>query len=224
MSAPRMAARAAQDYHVAMSQLPSPFDFDVAEQAQFRDRFRAVFGAPGAADDPGRIAIDWMVSPVGPLLLGATQEAVVLVEFSDTDRLQTQAERLRKHFGRSFVHAPDHPLLRELRRQLEEYFAGQRRDFQLPLRYEGSSFQQRVWAALQQIPYGQTCSYGALARQLGDPKATRAVGAANGANPIAIVIPCHRVVNSSGELGGYGGGLWRKQVLLDLEQGQQRLF
>jgi AraC family transcriptional regulator of adaptative response/methylated-DNA-[protein]-cysteine methyltransferase len=218
----RMAARTLQDYHDAMAQLLSPFDD--AEQAQFRDRFAAVFGAPGAASDPGCIAIDWMASPVGPLLLGAAQDTVVLVEYSDPDRLQIQAERLRKQFARPFVHAPEHSLLGELRRQLEEYFAGQRRDFQLPLRYEGSSFQERVWSALRQIPYGETCSYGALARQLGDPKATRAVGAANGANPIAIVIPCHRVVNAGGELGGYGGGLWRKQFLLDLEQGQQRLF
>lgn len=219
-----MAVLALQGYHGVMSQLPSSFDFDEAEQAEFRERFAAVFGAPGVAEEPDAIAIDWMVSLVGPLLLGATREAVVLVEYSDPDRLQTQAERLRKHFAHPFVHVPDHPLLRELRRQLDEYFAGRRRNFQLPLRYEGSSFQERVWSALQQIPYGETCSYGALARQLGDPKATRAVGAANGVNPIAIVIPCHRVVNASGELGGYGGGLWRKQVLLDLEQGQQRLF
>jgi methylated-DNA-[protein]-cysteine S-methyltransferase len=81
-----------------------------------------------------------------------------------------------------------------------------------------------VWSALREIPYGETRSYGAIARRLGDPKATRAVGLANGQNPLALVIPCHRVVNSNGDLGGYGGGRWRKQFLLDLEGGQRRLF
>ena len=94
----------------------------------------------------------------------------------------------------------------------------------MPLEYHGSEFQERVWTALQHIPYGETCSYGAIAKKLGDANAMRAVGAANGLNPIAIVIPCHRVVNANGDLGGYGGGLWRKRILLDLEQGQGRLF
>ena len=93
----------------------------------------------------------------------------------------------------------------------------------MPLLYPGTSFQQQVWLALLQIGYGQTWSYLDLARRIGDLNATRAVGMANGANPIAIVIPCHRVVNANGELGGYGGGLWRKRILLDLERGQGRL-
>jgi methylated-DNA-[protein]-cysteine S-methyltransferase len=107
--------------------------------------------------------------------------------------------------------------------QLSAYFAGQRTAFELPLAPEGTEFQRRVWAALQQIPYGQTWSYGELARHIGSPAASRAVGLANGKNPIALVIPCHRVIGSDGSLTGYGGGLERKRFLLDLETGADRL-
>jgi O-6-methylguanine DNA methyltransferase len=110
-----------------------------------------------------------------------------------------------------------------LRAQLQEYFQGRRREFTVPLNSVGSEFQQRVWAALCEIPYGETWSYLQLALRIGDALATRAVGYANGANPIAIVIPCHRVINADGGEGGYGGGLWRKRILLDLERGQGTL-
>ena len=109
------------------------------------------------------------------------------------------------------------------RGQLTEYFAGERTAFELPLRPAGGPFQLRVWEALQAIPYGETTSYGALARALGAPGAARAVGAANGANPIAIVVPCHRVIGASGALTGYAGGLACKRALLDLEVGRAAL-
>ncbi len=112
-----------------------------------------------------------------------------------------------------------HPPIREAARQLAEYFAGTRRGFQLPLHMRGTPFQLRVWAALLRIPYGETRTYGALAAQLDCPGAARAVGAANGANPLSIVVPCHRVIAAGGGLGGYGGGLERKRFLLDLESG-----
>jgi methylated-DNA-[protein]-cysteine S-methyltransferase len=105
------------------------------------------------------------------------------------------------------------------RAQLEEYFAGRRRDFDLPLSPAGTPFELEVWRALREIPYGQTVSYGALAASLGRPDAARAVGAANGRNPIAVIIPCHRVIGANGSLTGYGGGLERKRLLLDLEAG-----
>jgi len=111
-----------------------------------------------------------------------------------------------------------HPLLLETRRQLREYFDGSRREFTLPLDPVGSNFQQRVWRALIGIPYGETRSYQELAKALGNPKAVRAVGAANGRNPLPIVIPCHRVIGSDGKLVGYGGGLSVKKHLLDLER------
>ena len=113
----------------------------------------------------------------------------------------------------------ENPVLVEARAQLEAYFAGDRKDFDLPLAATGTPFQQRVWAALREIGYGETCSYGEIARRLGlPPGASRAVGAANGRNPIAIVVPCHRVIGSSGKLTGYAGGLERKERLLSLEQ------
>ena len=112
-----------------------------------------------------------------------------------------------------------HPVLAEARSQLEAYFAGDRKDFDLPLAAVGTPFQQRVWAALREIGYGETASYGEIARRLGlPPGASRAVGAANGRNPIAIVVPCHRVIGSSGKLTGYAGGLERKERLLSLER------
>jgi methylated-DNA-[protein]-cysteine S-methyltransferase len=104
-------------------------------------------------------------------------------------------------------------------RQLDEYFAGTRRTFSLDFELDGTEFQRRVWLALAEIPYGETVSYGELARAVGHPNAYRAVGSANGANPLAIILPCHRVIASDGSLGGYGGGLPTKQRLLDLERG-----
>jgi len=102
--------------------------------------------------------------------------------------------------------------------QLDDYFAGKRRDFDLPLAPAGTEFQLRVWAALREIPYGETWSYVELATRIGNPKACRAVGLANGRNPIAVIVPCHRVIGADGSLTGYGGGMERKRVLLDLER------
>lgn len=110
------------------------------------------------------------------------------------------------------------PLLEEAAWQLSEYFAGKRRDFTLPLLLKGTPFQRRVWEALRAIPYGETCSYGELAKAIGSPKACRAVGGANHKNPISIIVPCHRVVGAGGSLTGYGGGLENKRFLLDLER------
>lgn len=108
--------------------------------------------------------------------------------------------------------------LADAKRQLEEYFAGERRDFDLPIDPHGTAFQRRVWAELRRIPFGETISYGELAARIGKPTASRAVGAANGRNPLPVVVPCHRVISHDGKLGGYGGGLPTKQALLDLER------
>jgi methylated-DNA-[protein]-cysteine S-methyltransferase len=113
--------------------------------------------------------------------------------------------------------------LAEARRQVSEYLAGERTSFDLPLRMEGTPFQREVWQALTEIPYGETVSYGELARRIGRPDACRAVGLANGRNPISIVVPCHRVIGASGTLTGYGGGLGRKRFLLELEAGARQL-
>jgi len=109
------------------------------------------------------------------------------------------------------------PLLRSVIKQLGEYFDGKRKDFDIPVSAAGTVFQQSVWEKLREIPYGSTITYGELAQQIGDPDAARAVGTANGCNPISIVIPCHRVIGGNGKLVGYAGGLWRKQWLLEHE-------
>jgi O-6-methylguanine DNA methyltransferase len=205
-----------------MAKQTVPIQFDDAEQARFEAKLAASI-SDTSENGATPVTIQWVVSPVGPLLIGAMNDALVLLEFSGHEQLDVQLARIRKHFARPLIRA-DHPILQRLRIQLAEYFAGSRRDFELPLHVQGSEFQERVWSALQMIPYGETCSYGAIAKRLGDANAMRAVGAANGLNPIAIVIPCHRVVNANGELGGYGGGLWRKRILLDLERGQGNLF
>jgi AraC family transcriptional regulator, regulatory protein of adaptative response / methylated-DNA-[protein]-cysteine methyltransferase len=168
--------------------------------------------------DASGITLAYVQTPIRPLLAGATHDAICLLEFTEQPRLDAQLNAIQKRF-RTPVAEGRHPLLDILQVQLDEYFAGERRTFDIPLSYPGTPFQQNVWSALLKIPYGETCSYLTLAQRVGSPQAVRAVGQANGMNPIAIVIPCHRVVNTSGALGGYGGGLWRKQHLLDLERG-----
>ena len=166
--------------------------------------------------------IDAFDSPVGTLIAGATSTSLCLLEFADRSSVDRRLEALRKRYlGRGAVGA--NVVLQSTQAQLREYFAGARRTFDVPLEYAGTAFQQQVWAALLTIPFGRTWSYLDVAERIGDPGATRAVGMANNANPIAILIPCHRVINAGGELGGYGGGLWRKRMLLDLEVGQAQL-
>ena len=187
----------------------------------FRAACARVFGAADAGAQ-AHVTLDWVDSPVGPLIIGATADAVCLLEFSEIESLEARLSALRQRAGASFAPGTSR-WLAALRTQLAEYFSSKRRDFTLPLTFGGSEFQHRVWSLLREIPYGETWSYLDLARRAGDLGATRAVGAANGMNPIAIVIPCHRVIYANGELGGFGGGLWRKQILLDLERGQSRL-
>ncbi len=190
-----------------------------ASHSGFRDAFTRVVGSPpGRARASEPIVATTFDSPVGPLVAAATDAGVILLEFGDFVRVEAQAARLRRRFHGPLV-VGDHPHLRQLGEELTEYFAGTRRDFTIPLVVRGTPFEERVWAALQQIPYGVTCSYAGVAERIGSPNASRAVGSANGRNRLAIVIPCHRVVNADGKLGGYGGGLWRKQRLLELEAG-----
>ncbi|MBY6186470.1 methylated-DNA--[protein]-cysteine S-methyltransferase [Marinobacter hydrocarbonoclasticus] len=144
-----------------------------------------------------------MATPVGQLEIVADERAIIAVQFIDEDAPAT---------------APESPLTQEAKAQLEAYFCGQRQQFDLPLAPKGTPFRQAAWQALCAIPYGETRSYGEQAVVMGNPKAVRAVGAANGANPIAIVIPCHRVIGKNGTLTGYAGGLDRKAWLLALEQ------
>jgi methylated-DNA-[protein]-cysteine S-methyltransferase len=150
-----------------------------------------------------------MVSPIGPLTLVAEDGALAGL-YMQNHRHRPAVETFGERDG---------PALRASAAQLEEYFAGRRTEFDLPLALHGTPFQHSVWSALREIPYGETVSYGRLAERIGRPTAIRAVGLANGKNPISIVVPCHRVVGSGGDLTGYGGGLARKRHLLDFERG-----
>jgi len=194
------------------------FDAGFNSHSGFRSAFAHLFGGPpGRAESGDCIRLAWMETPLGPMVAGATSAGICLLEFIVYGRLEAQFERLRRRFSLPAVPA-DSAMLQQLRSELSEYFAGRRRSFTCPLVCAGTPFEQKVWEQLLQIPCGETRSYQEIARALGQPGAARAVGRANGMNRIAILIPCHRVVNQNGELGGYGGGLWRKRALLDLEQ------
>jgi methylated-DNA-[protein]-cysteine S-methyltransferase len=152
-----------------------------------------------------------MPSPIGPLKLIGSDRGLAAILW--------QNQRSNRAAARGATEDPHHPVLRAARRQLEEYFALKRKTFDVPLDFVGTPFQKRVWSALLTIPFGETRTYGEIAQDLGDRNATRAVGAANGKNPIPIIAPCHRVIGASGSLVGFGGGLDVKAALLDLESG-----
>lgn len=151
--------------------------------------------------------------------MGVSDQGVSLLEFAERRMLDTQLKRLRLELGRVFLPG-EHPLMSLLQAELNDYFEGRLREFSLPLQASGTAFQESVWQVLLTIPYGQTLSYGDVARRIGQVEAVRAVGRANGDNRMSIIVPCHRVVGSDGKLTGYGGGLWRKKFLLSLEQSQ----
>ena len=156
-------------------------------------------------------------SPAGDLLLGECEGALCLCDWLiDPSRREAMARRMQKGLHAIFQ-SGETPLLQEARRQLNQYFEGGRQTFTLPLRLVGTSFQQEVWEVLRKIPYGKCCSYAAIAQQIGRPEAVRAVANAIGANPLSLLIPCHRVIGSSGKLTGYAGGLKAKRFLLAKE-------
>jgi methylated-DNA-[protein]-cysteine S-methyltransferase len=163
-----------------------------------------------------RLHFSTISSPVRTLKLVATDHALVAVTWRDT------------HAGHVPVHeaveSNSHPVLAETTRQLGEYFNGTRRQFDLPIEMLGTDFQRRVWTTLQEISYGETRSYADVAREIGQPEAVRAVGAANGRNPISIIVPCHRVIGTAGALTGFGGGMEAKAWLLALEAPQRSLL
>jgi O-6-methylguanine DNA methyltransferase len=152
---------------------------------------------------------------IGTLVAIVDNDSLIMLEFAEPERFEPQFAALGVRVSKERVLLHDH-----IETQLAEYFDGSRKHFDVPLKLIGTDFQKRVWSELLRIPFGETRSYGDLARTLGDPDCVRAVGMANGANRLAIVVPCHRVIGADGSLTGYGGGLWRKKRLLELEQGQ----
>ena len=187
-------------------------------ESDYREAFTQVFGnPPTAVDREGSIWVNRVATPLGSMVMGVSDQGLCLLEFAERRMLDTQLKRQREKLGRVFLPG-DHRLMPSIKSQLDAYFNGDLQSFAIPLHLSGTGFQESVWRALLEIPFGETRSYADIAKRIGQPEAVRAVGRANGDNRIAIVVPCHRVVGAHGELTGYGGGLWRKEYLLALEQ------
>lgn len=189
-------------------------------ESDFREAFATVFGHPPTAVD--RESCIWLGrarTPLGSMIAGVGDAGLYLLEFAEDRLSDARLRRLRRELGRVALPG-EHPLLSRVRSELDAFFEGRLRTFTVPALPCGTTFQEQVWRILQGIPYGQMRSYGDIAHDLGQPDAVRAVGRAIGDNRMAIVIPCHRVVGSGGDLVGYGGGLWRKRYLLALEQSE----
>ena len=183
----------------------------------FNEAFQRYFGAsPTDVGGSTTIRIDRFTTPLGPMLVGTTDTRLCLLEFVDRRMLPAQVQRFRRRLDAVFV--PDrNGITEQTECEIGEYFEGSRRDFNVPIVTPGTEFQEAVWSALRRIPYGRTVSYRDLAEKVGRPGAVRAVGTTNGLNALAIVVPCHRVIGADGKLVGYGGGVWRKKRLLELE-------
>jgi O-6-methylguanine DNA methyltransferase len=166
--------------------------------------------------DSNTIIFKIVETPVGEFIAGAMGNACCLFEFHDRGHFVRISARMKKRYGLE-MKAGNSNVLKEVEKQAMEYFHGKRKVFNLLLDQKGTPFEQSVWKELMNIPYGETRSYGEIAAKLGKPGASRAVGRANGANCIPIIVPCHRVIDSNGKLHGYGGGLWRKRWLLEHE-------
>lgn len=183
----------------------------------FGEAFRRTAGfAPSGSREHHVVTVARIPTPLGPMVAGAVDGALCLLEFADRPMLETQLQRTRRDFRARTVAGID-PLFDAVHAELDEYFAGRRREFTVSIAEFGSTFQRSVWAALRAIPYGETRTYGEQATAVGRPEAVRAVGRANGDNRITIIIPCHRVIGADGRLTGYGGGLERKRRLLEIE-------
>ncbi len=184
----------------------------------FRSAFADLLGcAPGTLDPDPLLMVDWLSTPLGEMIIASTRTHLHLLEFVDRKALKTELQKLSAQ-AKGSIGPGTPPPTAQIKKELEAYFAGRSATFTTPLAFTGTDFQQAVWRELMRIPPGETRSYAQLAQAIGRPTATRAVARANGANPLALVVPCHRVIGADGSLTGYGGGLWRKQKLLDIER------
>lgn len=184
----------------------------------FRAAFTRAFGqAPTQARGGGCLCVAMLDTPLGPMLAAASDVALCQLEFADRRGLEASYAEMRRRFTLPVLPG-ENEVLTKLRAEMREYFAGTRREFTVPLALRGTDFQQRVWRELQRIPFARTASYEDIARKVGAPTAVRAVARANGTNRIYLLVPCHRVIAKDGTLSGYGGGVWRKRHLLELER------
>lgn len=194
------------------------FDSGYESLSGFNDSFKKVFGvSPKNSKEKHVIDFTRIETDLGTMVACATDKGVCLLEFSDRKGLETELKQLAKYHNANIVQGQN-KYFKQLKEELDAYFEGRLKEFNVPLDISGTDFQKQVWQALVEIPYGTTSSYLRQAEVLGNPLSVRAVANANGMNKIAIIIPCHRVVGSDGSLTGYAGGLWRKRKLIDLER------
>lgn len=185
----------------------------------FNSMFKNVIGAsPQKSKDKRIVNITHIETDLGLMIAAATGKGICMFEFADYKLIDLELRQLEKEFKAPLVQG-ENPHFETLRKQLDEYFKGERKSFDIPLDLAGTEFQKKVWLGLLQIPYGCTTTYGKQAELLGMPSAVRAVANANGKNKISIILPCHRVIGADGTLTGYGGGMWRKKKLLEFEKG-----
>ncbi len=200
--------------------IDTAFDSGFESLSGFNQAYKKITGlSPSESKSEQVIIITRVLTPLGPMIAGASNQGICLLEFNDRRMVETQLSRLSKLVKAKFVTGA-HPLFDLLNAELSAYFAGKLKQFSLPLDLPGTQFQKQVWQALMTIPYGETRSYQQQAEIINHCKAVRAVAKTNGDNRISIIVPCHRVIGKNGQLTGYGGGLWRKQRLLELESGK----
>lgn len=210
--------QAFQKYKEGESVTDIAFDSGYESLSGFTDSYKKLIGtSPQKSLENKIINLTRIETPLGTMIACATENGICLLEFSDRKMLETELKHLTKSLKAPIVQA-ENKYFDQLRSQLNAYFSGQSQSFDIPLDMIGTPFQRQVWNILLTIPYGTTASYAEQAKKLGNPSAVRAVANANGMNKISVIIPCHRVIGSDGSLTGYGGGLWRKKKLLDLER------
>lgn len=194
------------------------FDHGFESHSGFRDAFARTFGkTPRQAANGDCLRVALLDTPLGPMLAAANDKAVCQLEFADRRSLEKSYAEMQRRFKTPVIPG-NNDVLQQLQVELREYFSGMRKQFSVQVEWRGTNFQARVWRELQRIPFGKTLSYEAMAKRIGSPTAIRAVARANATNRIYPVVPCHRVIAKDGSLSGYGGGVWRKRLLLELER------
>lgn len=194
------------------------FNMGFESLSGFNDSFKKIFGVtPNNSKEITVVNIQRFNTPLGTMIAGATENKLCILEFTDRRMLETELKQLTKLLNAKFIQSSN-VVIEKTKKQIEEYFEGKRKNFDIKLLTPGSEFQNKVWNALMDIPFGKTISYKQQSINMKIPKSVRAVANANGQNRIAIIIPCHRVIGENGKLTGYGGGLWRKERLINLEK------
>lgn len=198
--------------------METAYDSGFESLSGFNESFKSIFGmSPKNSKDQKIIDLKRIETPIGTMFAAAVDEGICMLEFTDRKMLETEFKDLAKSLNATIVQGENRHF-KTLEQELSEYFQGKRKKFTVPLSPVGTDFQKSVWQVLMKIPYGETWNYKKQSEVLGDVKKVRAVANANGMNKISILIPCHRVIGSNGTLTGYGGGIWRKQKLLELEK------